>query len=411
MSSFLNKQSDGKMMVDKVFKAAIKAREAKEKYGDDQVVDATLGTLFDEDGNFVAFDSVWGPYNEIDKVQKAKYAASIQGNPKFREAVYNWLFGEINEPVQCEILATPGGAGAISSTMKNILNPGETVIKPSLGWGPYKTMAAEFGLKLTSYNMFKDNQFDLEDFKATLNKVMEEQEKVLVIINDPCHNPTGYTMSNKEWQDVIDFTNELSKKGPVVLLNDIAYVDFNLKGSAWKKNFKRFNQLSENAMAIIAFSTSKTLTAYGARAGAAVAITKNKEELQKFINAGIYSARSIWSTVNNSAMELFALITQDEEKRETYVKEKQYYVDLLKERADIFVTESNEVGLEIYPHVEGFFVTVKVPNNEEKEALNLKLQEHNIFTVEVDGGLRVAICSVPRRKLKGLAGRIKEIMN
>lgn len=410
MSSFLNKQSDGKVMVDKVFKAAIKAKEAKAAYGDEAVVDATLGTLFNEDGVFVAFDSVWGPYETIDKIQKAKYAASIQGNPAFREAVSKWLFGNLDVELNYEILATPGGAGAISSTMKNILNPGETVIKPSQGWGPYKTMAAEFGLTLTDYNMFKDGKFDVEDFKLTLQRVMNTQGKVLVIINDPCHNPTGYTMSGQEWDEVIEFTNELSSQGPVVILNDIAYVDFNTKGHEWKKHFAKYKKLNNNAMAIIAFSTSKTLTAYGARAGAAVAITNNEEELAKFINAGIYSARSIWSTVNNSAMELFALVTTTDELRETYMKEKQYYVDLLKERAEIFVSESNEVGLDIYPHVEGFFVTIRVQDDSEKEALNLKLQQNNIFTVEVDGGLRIAICSVPRRKLKGLAKRIKEVM-
>lgn len=294
--------------------------------------------------------------------------------------------------------------------MKNILNPGETVIKPSQGWGPYKTMATEFGLSLTSYNMFKDNRFDIESFKDTLSTVMDEQQKVLVIINDPCHNPTGYTMSEAEWDQVIEFINVLSKKGPVVILNDIAYVDYSNQGSTWKNHFLKYKYLEENVMAVIAFSTSKTMTAYGARAGAAIAITKNKNELDKFINAGIYSARSIWSTVNNGAMDLFTLVTTTPKLRETYLKEKQIYVDLLKERAGIFVSECHDVGLEIYPFVEGFFVTIRVENNDEKMALYLRLQENNIFTVEVDGGLRVAICSVPKRKLKGLAKRIKSII-
>lgn len=410
MNSFLNKLSDGKVMVDKVFKAAIKAKEAKEVYGDEAVVDATLGTLFDENGVFVAFDSVWGPYETIDKIQKAKYASSIQGNLGFRDAVYQWLFGGLDTTIDCEILATPGGAGAISSTIKNILNPGETILKPSQGWGPYKTMANEFGVELADYNLFKGDAFDIEDFKESCTKVMEAQGKVLAILNDPCHNPTGYTMSSDEWDQVLEFVNELSSKGPVVILNDIAYVDFNTKGHEWKKHFKKYKNLNENVMIVIAFSTSKTMTAYGARAGAAVCITSNIVERQKFINAGIYSARSIWSTVNNSAMELFSLVTQTKELRDTYMKEKQFYVDLIRDRAAIFVKEAKEVGLDVYPFREGFFVTIKVSDNTEKEALNVRLQKNNIFTVEVDGGLRIAICSVPKRKLVGLAKRIKDIV-
>ena len=163
-------------------------------------------------------------------------------------------------------------------------------------------------------------------------------------------------------------------------------------------------------MVVIAFSCSKTLTAYGARVGAQIIISKNKEQVESFKDAAIYSARSIWSTVNNSVMELFSLIAHDSYLLSKYKKEKQKYVDLLEERAKIMTSEAKEVGLELYPFVEGFFVTIKVPNNDKKEALNLKLQKNNIFTVEVDGGLRVAICSVPKRKLRGLSKRIKDLM-
>ena len=409
MNAFLNNLSDGKKMVDKVFKAAVAANEAKVKYGD-AVVDATLGTLFDEEGTFVALNSVWGPYEKIDKIQKAKYASSIQGNPEFNQAVYNWLFGDLEEKIDCEIIATPGGAGAISSTMKNVLNPLETVIKPSIGWGPYKTMATECNLTLTDYNMFKGNQFDIEDFKSTLTSVMRKQGKVLAIINDPCHNPSGYTLSSLEWDQILSFVNELSTKGPVVILNDIAYVDYNHKVNEWKKHFQKYSNLAKNVMIVIAFSCSKTLTAYGARVGAQIAITQDKEQLSRFKDAAIYSARSIWSTVNNSAMKLFSDIMNDKELQIAYMAEKQEYIDLLNERAAIFVNEAKEVGLEIYPHVEGFFVTIKMVDNTLKMELNNKLQHINIFTVEVDNGLRVAICSVPKRKLKGLAGRIKNIM-
>lgn len=404
--TLLNDLSNGKKMVDKVFKAAIKAREAKEKFGSEQVVDATLGTLFDEDGVFVAYDSVWGPYESISKIQKAKYASGIQGNPGYRKSVYKWLFGE--EKMNCEIVVSPGGAGAISSSMHNYLNIGQSIIKPSQGWGPYKTMAGEFGLKLKSYNLFKDGVFDLEDFKSVLTDVMKSEGKVFVIINDPCHNPTGYTMTEEEWDGVIEFVNSLSDQGPVILLNDIAYVDYSLNNE-WKKHFLKYKKLNRNVMALIAFSLSKTFTAYGARVGATVAICNDPVELEKFKDAAIYSARSIWSTCNNSVMELFDKITNDEVLLANYLKEKQYYIDLLKERSDIFITESKDVGLELYPFREGFFATVKI-DNEVKEETNLKLQQNNIFCVEVDGGLRVALCSVPKHKLKGLAKKIKSII-
>ena len=56
------------------------------------------------------------------------------------------------------------------------------------------------------------------------------------------------------------------------------------------------------------------------------------EELSKFKDASIYSARSSWSTCNNSVMELFAQITSDEVLYSNYINEKQEYIELLKER-------------------------------------------------------------------------------
>ena len=55
---------------------------------------------------------------------------------------------------------------------------------------------------------------------------MEVQDKLVMIINDPCHNPTGYSLTKEEWKEVVDFLNECSKTHKVVLLNDIAYIDF-----------------------------------------------------------------------------------------------------------------------------------------------------------------------------------------
>ena len=37
--------------------------------------------------------------------------------------------------------------------------------------------------------------------------------------------------------------------------------------------------------------------------------------------------------------------------------------------------------------------------------------ENNIFTVQVDKGIRVAVCSLPVNKAKGLAAKMKNILD
>ncbi|MEC9484454.1 MAG: aminotransferase class I/II-fold pyridoxal phosphate-dependent enzyme [Candidatus Izemoplasma sp.] len=401
--TFLNSLSDGKKMTDKVFKAAVKANEAKIKHGSENVVDATLGTLFDETETFCAFDSVWEPYKSISNIQKAKYAGGIPGNPSYLTTVYKWLFKDLT--LHTKIVATPGGAGAVSATIHNILDPGQILLKPSLGWGPYNTMATEHGVKAVDYNLFSDDGFDIDNFKQKLANVMAKQGKVLAIINDPCHNPSGYTMTEDEWDEILTYVDMLAQRGPIIILQDIAYIDFSTNPD-WKKHFKKYQNLSDNIMVVIAFSLSKTLTAYGARVGAAIAITSNQKELDKWHDAMVYTARSTWSTINNSMMTLFAKLYNDKSLYDAYLNEKSKYVSLLKERADIFIKEADQENLPYYPFVEGFFVTLRI-DNADKEAIYKRLQDNNIFTVQVNNGLRIALCSVSKNKLKGLAKKIK----
>ena len=129
------------------------------------------------------------------------------------------------------------------------------------------------------------------------------------IINDPCHNPTGYSLSDDEWNAVIDVLNELSKQGPVILLNDIAYIDYRIpRQKRPVTTSSNFDRISENVFVIIAFSISKSMTAYGMRCGAAILMAQKQESVREVEIVFEKAARAIWSNVNNAAMETFVSV-------------------------------------------------------------------------------------------------------
>ncbi len=406
MKLFVSEIVHDKEILDTVFEAAQGAIEASKKYGIENVINGAFGTYFDETGKLLTFDTVYRAFDKVDDIQKAKYASSIMGPPEFQAAVKDWLFGGIDEDITCDIIATPGGTGALSSTIKNTLTRGQTVIHPDIGWGPYTTIAKEQGVKIQNYTLFDGDRFNVDSFKETCQTVMDEQGKVVVFVNDPCQNPTGYTMSDDEWTAVLESVKEISEKGPFIFVHDIAYIDFNKRGEAYKKHFQRYTEMPENVLTVITFSASKTLTAYGMRVGAQVLISSNEEQRIKMKHACGNTARGVWSTVNNGGMRLFADIALNKDTKEVYMKEKETFIKLLRDRANIFVKEADEVGLPIYPYHEGFFVTLKIEDPILKNALHLKLKTLNIFFVNVYGGLRVAICSIPLDKVKGLAQRV-----
>jgi len=81
-----------------------------------------------------------------------------------------------------EVVATPGGSGAVSITFKNSLDQGDKILLPDVYWAPYLVMAVEQKLEVDYYQMFKGDHFDVESFKVKCLELMKEQGKVLVAI-------------------------------------------------------------------------------------------------------------------------------------------------------------------------------------------------------------------------------------
>lgn len=405
--SFVKESVSQKPIVDTVFTIVKKAKEDKAKSGEDVVVDATIGSLYDEEGKLVALDSVFSSLKNLDNRVLAAYAASFTGNEDFKDRVYQWVL-DGNSHLHHEIIATPGGTGAVAMTIQECLEAGQTVILPEIAWGSYNLMAQMNNLQIATYALFEEDHFNIESFKHTCQMVMAQQNKLVVVINDPCHNPTGYSLNKEEWNEVIAFLNECSKTHAVVLLNDIAYIDYAYGQKQAKEYFSVFDQISDNIVVVVAFSLSKSMTSYGLRCGAAIIMGQKEEAVQELKIVFEKDARATWSNINNGAMATFVDVMDHHLK--AYDQERLHYVALLKERSDIFVKEAKEAGLKHYPYKEGFFVTLSM-DNETRDKYHEALMENHIYTVKVNLGIRVAVCSLSVDKIKGLAKKMKEILD
>lgn len=407
MTNFVKDSVSQTPIVDTVFAIVNKAKEAKKTYGEDAVTDATIGSLYTEAGELAALDCVFDSLKNLDNKVLASYAAGFTGNPDFRQKVIDWVL-DGNSRLYKEVIATPGGTGAVAMTIQECLDAGQTVVLPEIAWGSYNLMAQMNNLEVAKYSLFDGDRFNMDSFREVCTKTMEKQGKLVVVINDPCHNPTGYSMTREEWEEVIAFLNGCSKKCPVVLLNDIAYIDFAFGQKEAKKYFSVFDDISDNMAVVVAFSLSKSMTSYGMRCGAAILMAKNPEIVNQLKTVFEKDARATWSNVNNGAMAMFVDVLDN--RLEDYDAERQKYVALLKERSEIFRNEADAAGLAYYPYREGFFVTLSM-DNDLRDRYHEALMENNIFTVKVNKGIRVAICSMPVAKVKGLAGRMKKILD
>ncbi len=400
---FIKQGLSDEVIVDNVFHVSRLAKEAIVKYGEEKVVNATIGALFDEDLKLVAYDSVFNTYDNLPNQNKAQYANSFAGNQEFIQSLNEWLFNNTSMKLPYKALATTGGSGAISLSLLNMLDEDDIVLAPNIAWGSYKLMAEQFKLQYQTYNLIKGDDFDLTYFKECVNNALNQKNKIYIIINDPAHNPTGLSMGKENWDKIIEFLNTYVDK-EIILMNDVAYIDYAFKDDA-KDYMQSFNQANDNIMILMAYSLSKSFTFYGVRLGALYIINKNETNINSVYNVLEKGCRTIWSNVSNAGMVTFDKVMK--ESKEDYLKEKDKYVRLLEKRSSIFINEAKACSLDIYPYSDGFFITVKCDNNEIRDIWHEKLMENNIFTVKVNLGIRIGICAISIKKVEGLASKIK----
>lgn len=404
-NAFLNDSSDSSDYID----AAFNASKAASGDPDPSTINATLGTLYGEDGKLAALKSVFDVFDKVDNRRKAGYAERINGNESFNNAVYDWVNRLDNIHLPHTVTAAPGGTGALHLIFAGCLNPYETVLIPDIGWGSYNTMASLYKVNVARYPLVTDGQPDLEGMMKVAREIMNRQHKLVIIINDPCQNPTGLCYGRDNWQKLISFFNELSQQGPVIIVDDIAYFDYASDYEHVTDYMSCFNDITDNVMVAIAFSCSKSFSAYGMRLGALIALARHQEAVDEAANAFIRYARGTWSNVNNGLMDTVAEVLTHH--REEYLAEKKQYISYLHARAGLFISQAEECGLPLYPYSEGFFLTIPLGDPHKLSLYHQKLMENHIYTVKFSKGIRIAVCSLTMKTADGLAPRMKKILD
>ena len=382
-----------------------KANKARKE--GNQIVDATIGMLFDDESNLASFDLVKNIIKEANDSTTLRYGG-VTGDLEFQEGVKNWLFEGVNlEQTFVQVIATIGATGALSLSMRNYTNIKQEILVPSLRWSSYDNIASQAYCKIKEYNMFNgDDKLDLESIKSAVEDSINKYQRVYLLINDPCQNPTGYSMNYHEWEELLSYLKEVSKNYPVVLLDDIAYMNYS--DASYQPIFQLMvDSLNDNLMIQIAFSASKTLSIYGLRGGALVGLSKNKETINSFLKISEETARSIWSMPNNIACKVIKECFKNQENRQEIKNQIDKYKAMINNRAKIFLEEAELVDLINYNYVNGFFVLIPCLNSLEVVE---KLMEEDVYVVPMGDGLRISLASVPTSKIDGLAKKIKKAM-
>lgn len=393
-------------LVDPIFEAGQACQAAIKEFGIDKVTNATIGTLLDDAGNLAVLPTVEKVFREMQMSEFTAYAP-ISGRADYLDCIYRQIFGGTKFEGYFSSVATSGGTGAVHHAIANYAERGDKVLTSDWHWGTYGVICNETGKKLETFKLFDAGykNFNVDAFSDRVEEILEGQDSLLIILNTPAHNPTGYALTDDEWEKVLNVIRMNAAHGnKITLLIDVAYIDFaGDRETAWGF-MKNFANLPENVLLLIAYSMSKSYTFYGQRTGALAAFSTNMDVIAEFEQTCKYSSRATWSNINHGAQVLFTKINSNKTLRAELAEDQKIFRELVNQRAEIFIHEAAECGLQIVPYKGGFFIAVPTEN---AGAVCKKLHEDLIFAVPLKLGIRVAACSTPTQKMSGFAEKVK----
>lgn len=420
--AFLNAAGLSKAGNDTIFSWWAKFQEAKS--AGLPAVNGTIGALLEDNGELAINKAVDKAIRNAPEQEIAAYAP-LAGLPAFLDLTKSLAFGDARDELEnlgfhFSSTASPGGSGALYLSANNFLDKGQSVLLRDRHWGPYKGFLENNSLSYDTWPLLPPNGSDQhpffakEEFESKLAELCEKQDKVMVWLNDPAHNPTGLSMSPNGRSVCLESFVDSALSNPNVghtLLIDSAYSLYANETHAWGdtivESLENGLMWPENLLFSVAISLSKSHTIYGLRTGALVSMHPEKEVTDRMDTVLCVTARQTWSATPRVSQHCVSEMHSSEEGGEAWSKERDRLKTLLDNRRNTLVAECEKLGVPLNPTMDGFFAWIEA---EDPVAVAEKCAENGVFLVPLTGGVRIGLCALPTESVSKVAEALSKAM-
>jgi aromatic-amino-acid transaminase len=387
----------------------------RQRHPDDAIVSA-VGEVVDDRGVRAYLPTFVAEASRIYREQpdQAIAYADIGGRPGYLEASTRYILPGEFAAGHVARVAVAGLASAIYTTLQ-VLAKRADVFVPEPDWPHYPGMIEDLEGRYHGFPLLDPQQsFNAEALASGLQEV-PAQGTAAIILNTPCHNPTGYALTSADWQRVRDVVWEHAEAGKrLCLVIDTAYVDYYWARpqSIQQDIIMPLMPLHERVTLAIGWTISKTFLAYGQRLGTLLVIASTPQQaadLQDRIYRATMATYSQCSTVPQLVIEN---LHADPQKLRQIQAEREPIRVMLARRNAAFETAIARTGLVSLPGDGGFFRTVELPTGVSALDVVRRLAGKRVAMVATgEDRLRIAICSVPEGKMLPMCERIAEVMD
>jgi len=421
--TFLNAAGVGKHGNDTIFSWWAKFQEAKA--AGLPAVNGTIGALLENDGNLAINKAVDAAIRDAPEQEIAAYAP-LAGLPAFLDLSKTLAFGDAREELEelgfnFTATASPGGSGALYLSANNFLEKGQSVLLRDRHWGPYKGFIQNNSLNFETWPLLPPNgneshpYFARKEFESKLEELCSKQDKIMVWLNDPAHNPTGLSMSPKGRSTCLESFVESALNNPGVghtLLIDSAYSLYADETHAWAdtilESLENGMMWPENFLVTVAVSLSKSHTIYGLRTGSLVSMHPEKEVTDRLETVLCVTARQTWSATPRVSQYCVSEMHSSEEGGKAWGVERDRLKKLLDDRRNALISECEKLGVPLNPTMDGFFAWIEA---DDPVAVAEKCAENGVFLVPLTGGVRIGLCALPFDSVPEVAKALSKAMS
>ncbi|NNK86450.1 MAG: aminotransferase class I/II-fold pyridoxal phosphate-dependent enzyme, partial [Desulfobacterales bacterium] len=290
------------------------------------------------------------------------------------------------------------------------VDPGDVVILPDMMWGNYNLiLSVRKGAKISQYSIFTENgTFNLKAFEDQIKEEAGKHKKLVVILNFP-HNPSGYTVTEKEGNRIVEILENQAKAGTNILaVTDDSYFGlFYEKKSIKESLFARLCGKNSRLLAVKLDGCTKENFVWGLRVGFITYGCKIEGDTAPVYEAlEKKTAGCVRGNISN-ASHLSQSIVLKSMLSEEYSGEKEEKFIILKQRAErvrnVLSDSKYKDAWEVHPFNSGYFMCIRLKTvNAESLRVHL-LEKYGVGLISIDEkNLRVAFSCVEESDIKEL---------
>ncbi|MCL2793375.1 MAG: aminotransferase class I/II-fold pyridoxal phosphate-dependent enzyme [Spirochaetaceae bacterium] len=384
-----------------IISQAAEAKEKAKKY------DATIGMA--TEGNMPMFlPTMMKYFNDLKPSEIFNYA-SAEGNATLRKLWKEEMLKKNPSIEKNKIISHPivtaGITHGISILADMFIEKGDNVIVPDMYWGNYKYIVETMKEAHIKNFPFYDN--DSLNLKALENIIRaSDSRKVSVVLNFP-NNPTGYSPSLKEVDQIASMLKKLAKENYKILaICDDAYFGLFFEDDTFKESvFSKLCDLDENILAVKLDGATKEELAWGFRVGfityGGKGITEEQYKALEHKTTG--AIRATVSNCNAASQNLLVKALSNpeyhNEKNAAFKKMEARYLKV----KEVLAKMPADVPMRVLPFNSGYFMAFELLGKDAEKLRMHLLDNYSIGTISIGSKyLRIAFSSVTLENIPDL---------